>query len=267
MWPDRPYTPETASVIESRAVHKKLGVDRIVIVQPSFYNTDNAATLDGLRQLGPIARGVAVVDDNASKSQLDDMHRIGVRGVRLNFETFAMAGNLIDVESARRRFLESVKQIAGRNWHIQLFTRLSVVEALQTELMASPVPVVIDHFGMGPVRLGLGQTGFPTLLKLLKSGRVYVKLSAPYRISDRADYSDVAPFARALMEANPQRVVWGTDWPHPSGRTPPGRAATDVSPNLEIDNGRLLNLVAEWAPDPRLRKTILVENPARLYDF
>jgi predicted TIM-barrel fold metal-dependent hydrolase len=127
---------------------------------------------------------------------------------------------------------------------------------------------VFDHFGGAEAKLGLDQPGFADLLDLVKSGKAYVKISGAYRASTQGpDYSDAAPLAKALITANPERIIWGTDWPHPDSVTPPGRKPTDVTPLYQIDDGRLLNQLAVWAPDTAVRKTILVDNPARLYGF
>ena len=127
---------------------------------------------------------------------------------------------------------------------------------------------MFDHFGGALARLGVQQQGFAALVDLVGSGRAYVKISGAYRSSTLApDYSDVAPLAKALIAANPDRVLWGSDWPHPDSATRPGRKATDIAPWLPIDEGRLLNELAIWAPDPATRRKILVENPARLYRF
>jgi predicted TIM-barrel fold metal-dependent hydrolase len=145
---------------------------------------------------------------------------------------------------------------------------LTMISSMKDLLQASPVPVVFDHFGGAQTALGLEQPGFADLLELVRSGKAYVKISGAYRASTQApDYPDVVPFAEALIAANSDRIVWGTDWPHPNGTTVPGRKVTDVSPPFQIDDGRLLNQLAVWAPDPATRKKILVDNPARLYRF
>jgi predicted TIM-barrel fold metal-dependent hydrolase len=260
--PSRIYTPEPASVEEIRALHRALHTDRVVIVQPSVYGTDNACTLDAIRQLGSSARGIAVIDDNTPDAALDEMNRAGIRGIRLNLET---AGQT-DPAIGRQRFQAAMERIKSRNWHIQIYARLSVIEGIADQVMAAPMPVVFDHFGGAQASLGVGQAGFETLLKLLRTGKAYVKVSAAYRISTQApDYPDVAPLANALIAANPQRVLWGTDWPHPAQVS--GRKATDVTPLYQIDDGRVFNQLAVWAPDPGQRKTILLENPAKLYGF
>jgi predicted TIM-barrel fold metal-dependent hydrolase len=157
---------------------------------------------------------------------------------------------------------------AGRNWHVQIYSKLPIVEALADEVMTAPLPVVFDHFAGARASLGVQQPSFDVLVNLVRSGKAYVKLSAAYRISEQSpDYADAAPLARALISANPERVLWGTDWPHPDSSRVPGRRPTDLAPLLQIDDGRLLNQLPLWAPDPNLRRKILVENPARLYGF
>ena len=156
----------------------------------------------------------------------------------------------------------------SRNWHVQMNTNLAKIAALKDVVAASPVPVVFDHFGGARAELGPHQPGFADLVELVRSGKAYVKISAAYRVSNLApDYADVVPLAKALIAANPERVVWGTDWPHPNAVTPPGRKPTDVTPLLQIDDGRLLNQLPVWAPDPGIRRQILVDNPVRLYRF
>jgi predicted TIM-barrel fold metal-dependent hydrolase len=265
MTPDRVYTPPAAGADELLALQRRLRFDRVVIVQPSFYGIDNAATLDGLRQLGPRrARGIAVIDDKTSPAALDDMVKAGVRGIRLNLET---AGE-IDPAALSRKLQAALRQIAGRGWHVQIYTRLPVIAALASELAALPVPLVVDHFGGAQAALGAEQPGFGALTALVRSGKAYVKISGAYRVSRLApDYADAAPLARALIAANPERIVWGTDWPHTDSARPPGRPTTDVSPFQPIDDGLLLNQLPSWAPDAAIRRQILVDNPARLYGF
>lgn len=260
----RVYTPELASPEEMAALHKALHIERVVIVTPSVYGTDNSATLFGMKARGATARGVAVIDDKTPESELDTMNQAGFRGIRLNLAT----GGVNDPSVARPRFQAAVERVKGRNWHVQLFTSLSMISAIKDLVAASPVPVVFDHFGGAQAELGLEQPGFSDLVELVKSGKAYVKISGAYRASKLApDYSDAVPLAQALIAANPERIVWGTDWPHPNSVTPAGKKPTDVTPLLQIDDGRLLNQLPVWAPDAAIRKRILVENPARLYGF
>jgi predicted TIM-barrel fold metal-dependent hydrolase len=262
--PARTYTPELASVDQMRALHRALHIDRLLLVQPSIFGTDNACLLDALRRFGSRARAVVVVDDTASDRTLDEMHRAGVRGVRINLGT----AGVTDATVARQRFRAAVQRVRDRPWHIQMFTQLSVIDAISDELAASPVPVVFDHFAQAQGAAGVQQPGFSTLLKLVSAGKAYVKVSGPYMASTREpDYPDMGPIAQALMAANAKRILWGTNWPHANSAPPKGGTAADVTPLLRIDDGRILNQFARWAPDANMRKTILVDNPAELYGF
>jgi predicted TIM-barrel fold metal-dependent hydrolase len=234
----------------------------VVIVTPSVYGTDNSATLYGMKARGADARGVAVIDDRTPEIALDAMGRAGVRGIRLNLAT----GGINDPNVGRQRFQTAVERMRHRHWHIQLYTNLAMISAINDLITASPVPVVFDHFAGAQAELGPQQPGFAGLLELVRSGKAYVKISGAYRASKLApDYADVAPLARALIAANPERIVWGTDWPHPNSSS--GRPMAEVTPLFQIDDGRLLNQLPVWAPDPGIRKKILVDNPARLYAF
>lgn len=259
----RTYTPETALPEEMAALHKRLGIERVVIVTPSVYGTDNRATLYGMKARGTNARGVAVIDERTSESELESLAQAGVRGIRLNLAT----GGVNDPEVARQRFLAAVDRVKARNWHVQFYTSPAVISALKAAFAASPVPVVFDHFAGAEAARGIEQPGFADVLALVKSGKAYVKISGAYRISKAApDYADAAPLARALIAANPDRILWGTDWPH-TASTPPGKQPSDVTPLSPIDDGRLLNQLAAWAPDAAMREKILIANPARLYGF
>ena len=260
----RVYTPELASPEEMSALHQTLHIERVVIVTPSVYGPDNSATLFGMKARGPTARGVAVIDDKTPESDLDAMNQAGFRGIRLNLATSGIS----DPNVGRQRFQAAVDRMKARGWHIQLFTGLPTISAIKELVAASPVPVVFDHFGGALAELGPEQPGFSDLLELVKSGKAYVKISGAYRASKLApDYADAAPLARALIAANSDRIVWGTDWPHPNSVTPPGNKPTDLTPLFQIDDGHLLNQLAAWAPDAAIRKKILVDNPARLYGF
>ena len=261
---DRVYTPEPASIEEMRALHRALRMDRVVIVQPSIYGTDNACTLDAVRQLGSRARAVVVIDGRMSAAALDAMHKAGARGIRINLATSGQT----DPAAARHLLQTAVEQLAGRPWHIQMYTTLPVIEAIRDQVAASPIPIVFDHFGGAQASPGIDQPGFAALQGLVRSGKAYVKISGAYRSSNaQPDYADVAPLAKALIAANPQRIVWGSDWPHPDSSRVAGRKATDIAPLLQIDDGRLLNQLAVWTPDAARRKLILVDNAARLYGY
>ena len=192
------------------------------------------------------------------------MQQAGFRGIRLNLAT----SGVNDPNVARQRFQAAVDRVKARGWHVQLFTSLAVISAIKDLVASARVPVVFDHFGGAQAASGVDQPGFADLLELVKSGKAYVKISGAYRASKLApDYPDAAPLAQALIAANAERIVWGTDWPHPDSVTPPDRKVTDVTPLFQIDDGRLFNQLPVWAPDEAIRSKILVDNPARLYGF
>jgi predicted TIM-barrel fold metal-dependent hydrolase len=261
----RTYTPQTASTQDLRRLLDALHMDRVVVVQPSVYGIDNKCTLDAVRELGNRARGVAVIDASTPDAALDELAHAGIRGIRLNLTQ----GGVTDPAVAVQRFQIAAERAKKQNWHIQFNTSLKIIAAMSPQLLASPVPLVIDHFGGAIASAGVQQAGFDALVTLVKSGKAYVKISgAADLVSTRApDYADVLPLARALVAANVQRILWGTNWPHPDSRTVPGRKNTDIAPLVQTDDGRVLNLLAVWVPDPAVRHTILVENPARLYGF
>ena len=262
-WPGRHYTPADAPIEAMLALHRAIGVERAVIVHPSPYGTDNASLLWLLGRLGASARGVAVIDEHTTGEELATLHLAGVRGTRLNLETRGQR----DPDFAREQVLRTVRQTAHLGWHVQLFVNLSVIEGLHDTIMSLPSTVVFDHFGRLDAAAGLQQPGLDALLSLVRAGRAYVKLSAPYRVSELPDYGDVAPYARALIEANPDRMVWGSDWPNsfpPKGAV---RKPEIPEPFRVEDNLAALRRLVDWAGTAACAKKILVDNPARLYDF
>jgi predicted TIM-barrel fold metal-dependent hydrolase len=260
----RVYTPEPASPEEMFTLHKALNMERVVVVTPSVYGADNSSSQYGMMARGANARGVAVINDKTPESDLDAMHKAGFRGIRLNLAT----GGTNDPTIGRARLQAGIERVKDRGWHVQMFTNLAMISAIKDIVAASPVPVVFDHFGGAESALGVEQPGFSDLLELVKSGKAYVKISGAYRASKLApDYADCVPLAQALIAANSDRIVWGTDWPHPDSVTPPGRKPTEVTALFQIDDGQLLNQLPIWAPDAAIRKKILVDNPAKLYGF
>src|SRR5437879_1954340 len=218
----RVYTPETALPEEMSALHRALHMQRVVIVTPSVYGTDNSATLYGMKARGADARGVAVIDDKTPESALDAMHQAGVRGIRLNLST----GGTNDPAVGRQRLQGAIERVKSRNWHVQMNTNLTMVTATKDLVAASPVPVVFDHFANAREELGVQQPGFADLVELVRSGKAYVKISVT--AGPRADYAPFAPLARMLIAATPERILWRTHWPHPnssSGRKQIGRAS------------------------------------------
>jgi predicted TIM-barrel fold metal-dependent hydrolase len=257
----RVYTPDMAMPDEMAALHKALRIQRVVIVTPSVYGTDNRPTLLGMAAREKDARGVAVIDEKTTDSELQAMHNAGVRGIRLNLAT----GGTNDPGVAAKRFQYAAERMKSRNWHVQLNTSLAIIAALKDMLLASPVTLVVDHFGGARPEDGPQQPGFDALADLVRSGVAYVKISV--NGAGRSDYSGFAPLARTLIAANQDRIVWGTNWPHPNSATPAGRKPTEFTPVFEVDDGLVLNQLALWAPDAAVRKKILVDNPARLYGF
>ena len=264
MFGGRSYTPEQALVPEYVALARRLNIERVVLIQPSVYGTDNSCLLAAMRELGFRARGIAVVDDRTPDGEIDAMFRAGVRGIRINLETTGQA----DPAAARDRFQAAVKQIGSRRLHIQMFTRPTVIAAIKDLIDASPLTVVFDHFGGAQAAGGVAQPGFDALVSLVQSGKAYVKVSGAYRGStDAPTYADMAPLAKALFAANPQRILWGTDWPHANTSPDARNPETGNSPRLQIDDVALLNQLSGWVPTIPQRRVVLVENPARLYGW
>jgi predicted TIM-barrel fold metal-dependent hydrolase len=261
-WEGRSYTPEPATLAELRQLLQTLQLERVVVVQATSYGTDNTCVVASIRDLGSRARGVAIIDEKTPETSLDDMHQAGVRGVRLTLNNLATT----DLAAARQRLQMTIDRLRTRKtWSLQLSANAVTYEILREELMAMPMTLVVDHFGQVQAAEGTGQRGFSVILELVKSGKAYVKISNPHSISRRPDLSDVGPFAKALISANPQRIVWGTAWPHPTAGS--ARTPTELSPHQQIDDGRAMNMLPVWVPDAATRTMILVDNPARLYDF
>lgn len=260
---NRVYTPSLATVDDLLELQRVLHLDRVILNPVSVYGTDSAALLDGLRRLGPVrARGLVAFDEKATPAQLDKLAAAGIRGMHVNLAI----GGVVDPATSARRLGAAAEQAAGRGWHVQTQVGIGVMDVLKEVFMNLPVPLAIVHFGGAKAEAGVGQLGFASLLELVRSGKVHVKVSAAHSASSRApNYPDVAPLAQALIEANPDRIVWGTNWPHPdsAGRRP----AQELSPNLPIDDGAIFNELVRWAPDSAIRHKILVDNPARLYGF
>lgn len=243
--PARKYTPGEARLEDYLKVASALGTGRVVLVQPSVYGVDNSCQRDALRLLEERARGVAVIDDSTSEAQLGELHGAGFVGARIN----AMrAGDLDAMERVAAR-------VAGLGWHLQLHVPAATLPQVAGRLLKLPTDFVIDHFGRVDARQGVEQAAFQSLLRLVDSGRCWVKLSGAYRIDlDGAPYRKAAPFARELVKRNPERMVWGTDWPHPDVAVVP-------------EDGPLLETLFEWLPDAAARDRVLVDNPAKLYRF
>ncbi|HZT26115.1 MAG TPA: amidohydrolase family protein [Pseudolabrys sp.] len=256
----RRYTPSDAPAAALAAMLKQLGMTRVVIVQPSFYSTDNACTLDGIAQVGN-ARGIAVLPAQVKEeAELDRLHAQGIRGLRINIATFGSA----PIETVKAQVTAAARLCEKHRWHVQLFVAAEAIEPLAPLLRALPVDSVFDHFGL----IAPGSTGgaLRALQGLLESGKTWVKISGAYRIGDDPNDARIDPLARALINANPERIVWGSDWPH----TPPHaiqKPLDEESPFQNIDTRGLLHLLPRWLQDEKLIERVLVHNPARLYGF
>jgi D-galactarolactone isomerase len=240
--------PPPAPLSAYREIQKGLGLERVVVVQPSGYGFDNSCTLDAVAALGTSARCVVVPRPDVSAAELKELDAAGARSVRyFMLPSGVLAWDTLEPMAAR---------IAPLGWHINL--QLDGRDLAQYETMLSRLPctLVIDHNGKFLEPVGVDHPGFRTLLKLLEGGRCYVKLSAPYETSrlGAPHYADVGVLARALVKANPERCLWASNWPHPNQNPQPSSAA-------------MLDLLLEWADDEATRRKILVDNPARLYGF
>jgi len=251
--PARIYTPPDCLLPDYLHMLDILGVERAVLVQPSVYGTDNSAMLDAMKAAGGRMRGVAVVAEDISDDDLKALDAAGVRGVRVN---------IVDVKDRKPGTLpmQALKSLAERivplGWHMEFLMHADEFPDLDSTFADFPVAIVLGHLGY----LSIGKTpddpGFQALLRLVKGGKAWVKLTGPYRISGAAlPYSDTVACARALLEANRERVIWGTDWPHVmlKGSMP--------------NDGELVDVLFDWIPDANLRQQVLVRNPEKLYGF
>jgi 2-pyrone-4,6-dicarboxylate lactonase len=248
--PDRSYTPPDARIEDFERLQARLGLSRAVFVQASCHGTDNRAMVDALRRGAGRYAGVAMVDDTFTLDDLAELHAAGVRGVRFNF--VAHLGGAPELD----HFWRVVGRVDRLGWHVVLHFDAHDLPAHAELLDRIPCPFVIDHMARVDATAGLDQPPFQALLRQLRDERCWVKISGAERLTaDGAPpYADVVPFARALVAAAPDRVLWGTDWPHPNVRHMP-------------DDGDLVDLLADMAPDEATRHRILVDNPERLYDF
>lgn len=242
--PARDYEPPVATLAEAMAVHDSLGVARGVMVQISVYGTDNALLCEALTAARGRYRGVCVVDSAVDERTLDRLHAVGVRGARLN----VLFGGGVGLEHAAAL----APRLKARGWHMQLLVNVAAPGFPWPALNALGLPLVVDHFGFVDAARGPDQPAFRALVDRVRDGAVWVKLSAPMRISAAPGWADVAPLARALVAANPGRLLWGTDWPHVKLGTMP-------------DDAALADTLADWGLDAATRRRVLVDNPPALY--
>jgi 2-pyrone-4,6-dicarboxylate lactonase len=253
--PDRGYTPPDATLADLRHLHRTLGVDRVVFTQPSIYGTDNSAILDGMAALNAdapnSARGVVAVKGDVTDKELEAFDKRGIRGIRLNTDN--KGGMPIE--------LKDVPKLAARikplGWHFEwLFPGKDIIELMPT-FKALTIPMSIGHFAYQPATAGVKAPGFQALLELMRAGNTWMKISGANRVSetDLPPYDDVKPLAEALIQAAPERIMWGTDWPHPNKYL--------VNPN----DGDLVDAFGDWVSDDTMRHKIMVDTPAKFFRF
>lgn len=252
------YTPPAAPLEHYRKMIAIIGIERAVVVQPSVHGLDNSATLDAIKNGNENFRGVARIDDNTAKDELQRLHEGGIRGVRFNLLDRPRGNIKLAVLD---RCIENVTPLG---WSVDLHIDMKNLIEQEKRIRNMPVPVVIDHIARVKPANGIEQPGFQLLLELMKLRHVWVKVSGADKICNtRVDayfglpFIEVIPYARAVIAAAPERVIWGSDWPH----------SNTFAPGYTPNDGDLIDLLAESAPDASTRKKILVDNPAALYGF
>ncbi len=248
----RVYTPPDAPVSAYQHMLKTLGIERAVLVQPSVYGSDNTVMLNAMADVGAErCRAVAVVDDDIADAELSRMHEAGVRGVRINVVDVTEGKGVLPMRS----LLKLASRVKRFGWHVEFLMHADEFPDLDRQFADFPVDIVLGHLGYMKTDKGLKDAGFQAMLRLMQRGKCWVKLTGPYRISTEAlPHADTNAFAHALLEAAPEHVVWGTDWPHVMVKS--------AMPN----DADLADLVLEWVPE-KLREQVLVQNPATLYGF
>lgn len=247
--PKAAYQPQDAPLEDLQGLHARLGFERAVIVHASCHGADMRVTLDAIARSGGRYRGTAIIDESYTQKDFERMHEGGIRAVRFNFVRH------LGGRPEMGFFKKTVERVRAMGWHLILHLDAQDIVELQAMLDALPVPFVIDHMGRVKASDGLEQAPFRALLGLVKNLNAWVKICGAERVSTKGPpFSDAVPFGRALVEAAPDRVLWGTDWPHPNVRWMP-------------DDAGLLELFAAMVPEPDLQRRILVDNPAKLYGF
>jgi D-galactarolactone isomerase len=248
--PNAKLRPPDATVDAYRLFQKRIGTTRNVVVTPSTYGTDNSCTLDAIAKLGATARGVAVVDTSVTDAELKRLNDQGVRGIRFN---------LVQSGATTIDMLEPLsKRVNDLGWHVQIHMLGDHIVENAELLQGLPSPIVFDHLAHVPQPAGVDHPAFALVLKLLDKGRTWVKLSGAYQDTRTGPpaYADVSKVAQGYAKASPERLVWASDWPHPTEKA-------DSKP----DDAVLFDLLTDWAPDEAARNRILVDNPAALYGF
>ena len=246
--PKATLKPADALVADYKLLQKRIGTSRNVVVTPSTYGTDNRVTLDAIAQIGPTARGVAVVDATVTDAELKRLNGLGIRGIRFN---------LVQAGATTAEMIEPLsRRVNDLGWHIQIHMKGEQIAGIEDLLLRVPSPIVFDHLGRLAQPNALDNPGFKTISKLIDKGRTWVKLSGAYQDTKVGPptYADTVAVAHAYIKAAPERMVWASDWPHPTEKDKP-------------DDAVLFDLLTEWAPEEEMRTRILVQNPATLYGF
>ncbi len=247
--PKAAYHPEDAPLKNLQRLHERLGLERAVIVHASCHGADLRVTLDAIARSGGRYCGTAIIDESYTEKEFERMHEGGIRGVRFNFVRH------LGGRPEMGFFLKTVERVRAMGWHLILHLDAQDIVELEDTLNALPVPFVIDHMGRVKASDGLEQPPFRALLGLMKNPNAWVKICGAERVSSKGPpFTDAVPFARALVERAPERILWGTDWPHPNVRWMP-------------DDAALLELFPAMVPEAELQRRILVDNPAKLYAF
>lgn len=252
---DLRYPPPLAPLAEYLALARRLGMERFVFVQPSAYGRDNACMLDAMREVGANCRGIVDIDENIPDAQLEQLHSAGARGVRINVSPVKLPE-----AGFAAKLLPRIERLDARcaeiGWQLDFLLPGWLTGELMGVLRKLKVEFSLAHMGMFLARDGVHQPGFRELIGLLRAGegRCWVKLTGVYRMSAAPGFADAAPMARALIEAAPERIIWGSDYPH-------------LSFADKVGSVELFNLLGQWAPDEAVRRKILVENPQRLFRF
>jgi predicted TIM-barrel fold metal-dependent hydrolase len=242
----RSYSPAPAPMADYQRMMTVTGIERAVLVQPSVYGSDHTLFVDMLQAHGTWLRGVAVVRADTPEKDIETWHRLGSRGARVN-ALYAAGAPIAEIEAI-------VARIRPHGWHLQVCIDVDAQPQLLERIVDMGVPVVVDHMGHLPAERAAGSRGVANLVALLREERVWTKLSGPYRLTaQRTGFSDVRPLVDRLVDANARRLVWGSDWPHPSIAAP------------MVNDTDLVNLLGEWLGDASLRQRVLVENPTTLY--
>ncbi len=266
----RQYTAGPAPLHDLKTHISAVGLGRAVIVQPSFYGADNRLMLDCLKQMAGAGRGIAVVDEAISDEALLALHQGGVRGLRLNVESspgLQVERGHHPLPRALAYWAERLAPLAHLGWHVQVFAAIDLIVQCAPLIRTLPYDLVLDHFAMAPSPPRVDDPRMSALLSLLESGKIWVKLSAPYRppVAGVRREEDFVQLAQRFLNTNPQRIVWGSDWPHTQREA--GKTPLETSAYRQIASDALLEQIHHWIPSEALLRQVMVTNPEELYDF